>query len=282
MGDRVLCTRNDRWLGVINGGLGTVTAVDGDARTLTLRRDRGNAIVEVASRYLDAGHLAHAYAPTAHKAQGATVERAWVLGSDAAYREWAYVALSRARAGSRLYLVGDADGASHGFADAVERSRAQGLALDHGEPAQRTGRSHGHAGRLVAIARQLTQTDDALDQARDARKATQEQLAAACAELHERKAGLGRLLHREETARLRADIARLQGDVSAWTDRIDDLTADRAAMLERYNDLIAELPPAGQRPTGGVATLGAVPHGPQAELDRHRGVDDNASEIGIA
>src|SRR5690606_32610049 len=36
---------------------------------------------------IDDGHLSHGCAVTAHKAQGATVDQAWVLGSDGAYRE---------------------------------------------------------------------------------------------------------------------------------------------------------------------------------------------------
>src|SRR5206468_8812731 len=42
---------------------------------------------------------------TAHAAQGATVDRAFVLGSDALYREWGYTALSRHRHEARFYVV---------------------------------------------------------------------------------------------------------------------------------------------------------------------------------
>jgi ATP-dependent exoDNAse (exonuclease V) alpha subunit len=49
--------------------------------------------------------LDHAYALTGHAAQGATVERAFVLLPDAgALREWGYVACSRARADTHVYL----------------------------------------------------------------------------------------------------------------------------------------------------------------------------------
>ncbi len=41
--------------------------------------------------------LAHGYAVTGHVAQGLTAERAFVLGSDVMYREWAYTAMSRGR-----------------------------------------------------------------------------------------------------------------------------------------------------------------------------------------
>jgi hypothetical protein len=40
------------------------------------------------STYLDEGWLDHAYALAAHAAQGATVDRSFVLGSDELYREW--------------------------------------------------------------------------------------------------------------------------------------------------------------------------------------------------
>ena len=44
-------------------------------------------------------------ATTIHKAQGQTVDRAFVLGSDTLYQEAGYVALSRGRAENRIYLV---------------------------------------------------------------------------------------------------------------------------------------------------------------------------------
>jgi hypothetical protein len=47
---------------------------------------------------------------TAHVAQGTTVDAAYVLATDAAYREWAYVALSRARDTTRLYASAEALG----------------------------------------------------------------------------------------------------------------------------------------------------------------------------
>lgn len=44
---------------------------------------------------------------TVHKAQGVTVDRAFVLGSDDLYREMGYVAMSRGRYGNHLYVVGE-------------------------------------------------------------------------------------------------------------------------------------------------------------------------------
>jgi hypothetical protein len=56
--------------------------------------------------YLDAGHIAHGYATTIHKAQGATTDRCLLLATDGLYRQAAYVALSRGRTTNHLYAVG--------------------------------------------------------------------------------------------------------------------------------------------------------------------------------
>ena len=74
-------------------------------REMTVRTDTG-AAVTLPARYLDAGHVRHAYATTIHKAQGQTADRAFVLGSDPLYQEAGYVALSRGRTENRIYLVG--------------------------------------------------------------------------------------------------------------------------------------------------------------------------------
>jgi hypothetical protein len=105
-GDRVVCLRNNTMLGVANGTTGTIERVDPARRTLTVTTDRGPT-VELNRRYLETGNVRHAYALTGHAAQGLTVERAFVLGaSEARLQEWGYVALSRARAETRLYVTG--------------------------------------------------------------------------------------------------------------------------------------------------------------------------------
>jgi len=104
VGDRVLALRNDRRLRVHNGLRGTVTGIDTKAGALTVVTERGERRLPRA--YLEAGHLTHGYAVTAHKAQGLTVDQAFVLLGAGLSREWGYTALSRAR-GETLYLASD-------------------------------------------------------------------------------------------------------------------------------------------------------------------------------
>jgi hypothetical protein len=120
-GDRVVCLRNNTVLGVKNGTTGTIERVDPGRRTLTLATNRGPT-VELNRRYLETGNARHAYALTGHAAQGLTVERAFVLGAgEARLQEWGYVALSRARAETRLYVTANRREHESHFHDLDER-----------------------------------------------------------------------------------------------------------------------------------------------------------------
>jgi ATP-dependent exoDNAse (exonuclease V) alpha subunit len=105
VGDRVVTTRNNRALGVVNGQTGTVAGFR--HQMLEMRGDDGRWVA-LPESYVRAGHLDHGYALTAHRAQGATVDRAFVLGSDELYREWGYTALSRHRIDARFYVTATA------------------------------------------------------------------------------------------------------------------------------------------------------------------------------
>ena len=100
-GDRVVTTRNDRRLGVVNGQVGVITAIDRQRCDVRLGDGRD---IQLPESYVRGGHLDHGYASTAHRAQGATVDRTFVLGSDELYREWGYTALSRHREDARFYV----------------------------------------------------------------------------------------------------------------------------------------------------------------------------------
>jgi conjugative relaxase-like TrwC/TraI family protein len=181
LGDRVLCTRNDRALGVANGQRGTVVHVDSERRAVVLELDDRRPL-RLPARYLDAGHVSHAYALTGHRTQGLTVKRAFVLAEgEGALKEWGYVALSRARCETRLYAVArevDPDASPHRIepagplerlADALTRSAAQTLALDTGQsdnPAALGRRARLLADRQKALEKQRTSAVRGLRQAR--------------------------------------------------------------------------------------------------------------------
>ena len=101
VGDRVMALSNRRYLNVVNGDRGTITAASEQRVEITL--DRGPNVT-LPGAYLHAGHLTHAYALTIHKAQGLTCDRALVLASRALHQEAGYTALSRGRIENRLYV----------------------------------------------------------------------------------------------------------------------------------------------------------------------------------
>jgi hypothetical protein len=142
-GDRILCIRNNRRIGVRNGTLATVIDVDPDERALVVRTCDGNTI-RLPSRYLDDGHVRHGYARTIHKTQGLSVDRCLVLASDTLDHHGGYTALSRGRIDNRIYLVAqaaiDIEAHHHSretadprrqLATALQTDYADRLAIDH-------------------------------------------------------------------------------------------------------------------------------------------------------
>ncbi|HEX4108121.1 MAG TPA: MobF family relaxase [Solirubrobacteraceae bacterium] len=123
-GDQAVCLRNHPGLGVTNGTHGTITAINDEAVTLV---DRAGREYMLTTDYLGSTTqrggpvLDHGYALTGHKAQGLTVDQAFVLGSDQLYREWGYVAMSRGRHANRLYIVNAHDDRDLAVAHAEDR-----------------------------------------------------------------------------------------------------------------------------------------------------------------
>jgi len=105
VGDRVVCLRNNRRLAVNNGTRATITDLDPATSALTIRLDSDEVDpVVLPGWYVTGGQVAHGYAVTVHKAQGATVDRAWVYADTrSVYAQWLYTALSRHRDTARLY-----------------------------------------------------------------------------------------------------------------------------------------------------------------------------------
>jgi hypothetical protein len=218
VGDRVLCRRNDPRLRVRNGIRGTV--VDLERTEITLRTDTGATRMPHAYA---ADHLEHGYALTGHAAQGATVERAFVLLHDrGALREWGYVACSRARTETRLYLAEtelehethvrqrDRLSVPERIARALARSSAEPLALD----------------QTSATARLISRQQRQLDQQR---RHAKRRLAHAQQEL-ERLGWRGR---RHHAAELRAEIALYQTALQLADEKLSGLAAQQPPSLHR-------------------------------------------------
>ncbi len=124
VGDRVLFTKNDRTLGVKNGMLGELVGFSGTVARV--RTDDGQTI-DVDDRQYP--HLEYGYATTIHKAQGMTVDRAFVLGSGSMDKHLGYVAMSRHRERLDVYLPSE-QFQRKSFERVISKARRQESALD--------------------------------------------------------------------------------------------------------------------------------------------------------
>jgi conjugative relaxase-like TrwC/TraI family protein len=135
VGDRVVCGHNAiAELGVANGSRGTITALDAQARTLTIRLDRNDGReVTLPRSYLDGRGRGErnrrvdlAYATTGHRAQGLTRGRALVRLTGTEDINWLYVQLSRAKYDTRLYAVVGPEPQGGGELDLPDRDQPDG------------------------------------------------------------------------------------------------------------------------------------------------------------
>jgi hypothetical protein len=135
VGDRVVCGHNAiAELGVANGSRGTITALDPQARTLTIRLDgAGGREVTLPRSYLDGRGRGErnrrvdlAYTTTGHRAQGLTRGRALVRLTGSEDVNWLYVQLSRARQATRLYAVVGPEPQGTGELDLPDREQPDG------------------------------------------------------------------------------------------------------------------------------------------------------------
>ncbi|WP_374551257.1 MobF family relaxase [Sphingobium yanoikuyae] len=105
-GDAIRFTRNDRETGRVNGARAHVLAVDREARTATVRTDRG----KTGTLHLDSvrdRHIAHAYVDTAFAAQGRTADHVIIHADSRATnlvdQKSFYVGISRAKLSATIY-----------------------------------------------------------------------------------------------------------------------------------------------------------------------------------
>jgi ATP-dependent exoDNAse (exonuclease V) alpha subunit len=153
--DRIVFTMNDKPLGVANGMTGSIRGIDmarvgGPLMAIELDtpNERGDSVVHIPASF---GRFDLGYALTTHRSQGRTLSSAHALVNPAmADREWTYVAASRSRFATTLYvntaLLGLVDPESHrevdskpkpreaaieALANRMRRSRAKGTTLDY-------------------------------------------------------------------------------------------------------------------------------------------------------
>ena len=131
IGDRLLFTRNDKMLGVKNGTLGTVEHVRlrGEFCELRVRTDQGQSVTFTNEQY---SYIDHGYATTVHKAQGQTVDRAYVLLGRMHDRELSYVSASRARGETRLYADAERFPQQARLANQMGVSHQKDTSIDYG------------------------------------------------------------------------------------------------------------------------------------------------------
>jgi conjugative relaxase-like TrwC/TraI family protein len=261
LGERVLCTCNDRALEVANGQRGTVIEVDGEQRAIVVELDDRRRLT-LPARYLDAGHVRHAYALTGHKTQGLTVEHAFVLAEGKGkLREWGYVALSRARGDTHLYTVEreiDPDASphrleSHGpverLADALTRSAAQTLATD----ATKSTNPDALARRMRLLRDRRQKLEERRDRAaRELRRATRD------------LASLGLIDRARRGRRLRNEIGVRRERLAGLDRELEWLERELRSTRERAHELYRSQPPP-ERGLGRERELGRTP---ERSLDR--------------
>ena len=170
VGDQVLVLRNERRLRVINGTMGTVTAID---------RDRGDLLIEtiepepravcLPTSFWNAKgrrRVVLSYCRTIHKAQGSTCrgESFTLASDDTIHLEAVHVALSRATEANHLYYTGEppadedhvavevAEPEFESLLAVASRSRTQIMALDLLQGVAAGPADAGAAGTLLAEA----------------------------------------------------------------------------------------------------------------------------------
>ncbi|MBK5204289.1 MAG: ATP-binding domain-containing protein [Polaromonas sp.] len=117
--------KNDRALGVKNGMLGTVEQADSGRLSVILDNGERRTVNQGGYDAVD-----HGYAVTVHKAQGVTVDRAFVLATGGMDRHLAYVAMTRHRDSVVMYAGKAEFGGYEGLSSKLSRARPKESVLD--------------------------------------------------------------------------------------------------------------------------------------------------------
>jgi Ti-type conjugative transfer relaxase TraA len=127
-GERVMFLKNERELGVKNGTLGRVVEIEREEVRVRLDGREGR---EVDFKFSDYAALDYGYAATVHKAQGATVERSFVLATPGMDRHLAYVGMTRHREGVELFAGRDDFRDFETLKQRLSRARLKDITLDY-------------------------------------------------------------------------------------------------------------------------------------------------------
>lgn len=131
-GDRILFLENNRDLAVKNGMLGTVEKAEEGRLSVRLDSAKGPGEGrDVSVSMADYAAVDHGYATTIHKAQGATVDRAYVLASETMDRHLIYVAMTRHRESATLYAGREEFRDLGALSARLSRARAKETTLDY-------------------------------------------------------------------------------------------------------------------------------------------------------
>jgi len=106
-GDRILFTRNDKVLGVRNGMLGTVKDVGDRQLAVQLDADESGQSRALTFSPQQFPSIDHGFAVSIHRSQGCTVDKSYVLSSRTMDKNLTYVALTRHREETNLYVAPD-------------------------------------------------------------------------------------------------------------------------------------------------------------------------------
>ena len=262
-GDQVITRVNDHRAQIYNRERWRVAAVDAEAQTVVLDGIDTARRVGVDAVYLrsvnerdGAAALQHAYSATAYQAQGATVDRAFVMADASMTRQEFYVAASRSREETHFYATPEVNLDREEIAPASERRAG----LDHiAAAAERDGAqvaAHDEAlrSRFASLSSQelhrrrneLASEAGAEKRAGRSREELTKRIANADRQLDSAVAQTERLgeLPRRERKEWRE---RLEERVRSWAERADQLEAERT-----------QLPPPSSRVRAEVAVIDHV------------------------
>lgn len=153
--DRIYFLENNRHLGVKNGTLGTIEAINGSNLTVQLdnkQREKGKTNQlphRVTVNLNDYNHIDHGYAATIHKSQGVTVDRSYLLASKYLDSHATYVALSRHRDSADIFYGKDEFANERALTNTLRRERPKDITVDYTQPlterADTNTHTHAHA-----------------------------------------------------------------------------------------------------------------------------------------